>query len=234
MTLRLDQLLARNLGLSRRQVSAWLAGGRVKDRSGAALEDGGTTGVHEVKVDGRPLVLREAFHLMLNKPVGHVTALRDALHPVAAELVVSAPLAAFLRPVGRLDMDTSGLLLWTTDGDVVHALTHPRRTVPRTYEAALARPFARPPEVLRLADGHEPTIASLAEIPGAEAHPALARPVDAQVFARIVLVSGAYHEVRRIFAALGSHVLALCRTTHGPYALPADLAAGDWREIAPP
>ena len=98
-------------------------------------------------MDSQPLALHDQVYLLLHKPVGYVTALRDDRHPVAAALVKDAPLAGELRPVGRLDLDTSGLLLWTTSGPWLQQLTHPKRAVPRRYQAALARPLpatARP------------------------------------------------------------------------------------------
>jgi 16S rRNA pseudouridine516 synthase len=136
--------------------------------------------------------------------------------------------------VGRLDLDTSGLLLWTTEGAWLQRLTHPKRAVPRTYHAALARPF-RPadPAGLTLDDGHRPTIAALAPLAPGDAHPALSAPDDTAALAAITIVGGAYHEVRRIFAALDSHVLALCRVSFGRLALPRDLPPGAWRTVAP-
>src|SRR6185369_16796644 len=170
--------------------------------------------------------LHEHYHLMLHKPVGVVTALRDERHPTAYQLLRGAPLHAELRPVGRLDVDTSGLLIWTTDGQWVQRLTHPKRRVPRTYQAALARPFrAPPPDVeLELEDGHRPEIASLAVLDRGDLHPALAVPDGTTAFATITIVGGAYHEVRRIFAALGSHVFGLARVAFGDFTLPRDLA----------
>jgi 16S rRNA pseudouridine516 synthase len=87
---------------------------------------------------------------------------------------------------------------------------------------------------LVLEDGHRPVISTLAPLPRADAHTALLVPADAPVLATITIVGGAYHEVRRIFAALGSHVLALCRVAYGDYTLPADLPAGGWRCVPPP
>ena len=173
------------------------------------------------------------FHLMLNKPLGCVTALRDGLHPTAYALLRGAPRFADLRPVGRLDLDTSGLLIFTTDGVWLHRLTHPKRAVPRSYHAALARPFRAPPPDFALADGHRPSIAGLQPLERGGAHPSLVVPADAAAFAAITITGGAYHEVRRIFAALGSHVLALCRVGYGHLALPADLAPGAYRPIGP-
>jgi 16S rRNA pseudouridine516 synthase len=171
--------------------------------------------------------------VLQHKPVGCVTALQDPRHPTAYALLKEAPLHAELRPVGRLDLDTSGLLLWTTDGQWLQRLTHPKRAVPRTYQAALGGPFSAPPPDLELDDGHRPNIQALATLPAADAHPALAQPSEATTLATITIVGGAYHEVRRIFAALGSHVLALTRVSYGRLALPVDLAAGSFRTIAP-
>ena len=243
---RLDELLARNLGLSKTAARRLLAEGRVAAADGTALVDpravvGAGTDADaapaRVHVDGTEVVLHRTALVLLHKPAGVVTALRDALHPTAYALVRAAPLHAELRPVGRLDLDTTGLLLWTTDGALVQRLTHPKRRVPRTYEAALARPFAPPPAAalanLVLADGHRPDIAALEPLAADAPHPGLVVPPDAAALARITVVGGAYHEVRRIFAALGNHVLALCRTRFGDYALPADLPSGTWRLIDP-
>jgi 16S rRNA pseudouridine516 synthase len=237
MVARLDDLLARNLGWSRAAARAAVAGGRVS-MAGAALTDARAPIAPaalplEVAVDGAAARLWDAAHVMLHKPVGCVTALRDARHPTAYALLRGAPLWAELRPVGRLDLDTSGLLLFTTDGSWLQRLTHPKRAVPRTYHAALARPFRAPPPSLALEDGHRPHIAELQPLEGTVLHPALAVPPEAQAFATITVTGGAYHEVRRIFAALGSHVLALCRVAFGHLALPPDLPPGAHRPIRP-
>jgi 16S rRNA pseudouridine516 synthase len=229
---RLDVLLARNLVCSRTAAATLIRAGRVRDAAGTVLDDRRTeiaTATLPATViidDERRLTLHDAFHALLNKPLGVVTALRDERHPTAFALLHDAPLAGELRAVGRLDLDSSGLLLWTTDGQWVQRLTHPKRQVPRTYQAALARPFRAPPPDLALDDGHRPTIRALAEIERGVAHPALAIPPETDALAEITVVGGAYHEVRRIFAALGSHVLGLCRVAFGRLPLPRDLAPG--------
>jgi len=236
---RLDALLALNLGCSKTKARDVLAEGRVRAADGAALDDprldvAAAALPFAVTVDDEPRALVAAAHVMLNKPTGCVTALDDARHPTAYALLRAAPLFAALRPVGRLDLDTSGLLLWTTEGAWLQRLTHPKHAVPRTYHAALAQAFRAPPSAgLVLEDGHRPTITALAPLPREEAHPALTAPADAPALATITIVGGAYHEVRRIFAALGSHVVALCRVSFGRLALPKDLPSGEWRIIVP-
>jgi 16S rRNA pseudouridine516 synthase len=211
-----------------------IADGEIADHHGRPLGDprAEVEAPLDVQVASVPYTLQDVFHLVLNKPVGVLTALTDARHPVAYSLLRSAPLHAELRPVGRLDLETSGLLLWTTDGQWLHRLTHPRRAVPRTYQAALARPFRHPEGPLVLADGHRPAIDELRTLAASELHPSLLRPPEAAVHAAITIVGGAYHEVRRIFAALGSHVLALCRVRFGRLSLPGDLRPGEYRPVA--
>ena len=235
---RLDALLARNLGVSKTKARDVLADGRVRDAGGAPLEDARaeiaeTALPLAVTIDDKPRSLVDAAYVLQHKPTGRVTALHDARHPTAYHLLRDAPLFPELRPVGRLDLDTSGLLLWSSEGAFVQRLTHPKRAVPRTYHAALARPFSLAPAAgLTLDDGHRPTIAALAELSPAGAHPALAVPAETTALATITIVGGAYHEVRRIFAALDSHVLGLCRVSFGRLALPADLPPGAFRSIA--
>jgi len=229
--IRLDALLARNLGCSKTAAAALLAAGRVRDESGQVLTDR-RRAIDEaalplpVNVDGARRALVAEAHVLLNKPTGVVTALRDPVHRTAYELVRSAPLYGELRPVGRLDMDTTGLLLWTSDGAWVSRLTHPKHAVPRTYEVALARPHRPLPQALVLDGGHRPRIQALSALAREGAHPSLQAPPEAAAFATITVVGGAYHEVRRIFAALGSHVLGLCRVGFGRLTLPRELPLG--------
>lgn len=230
---RLEQILARNLGYSRSEVRRLLDAGRVCDSAGEPLDRRSDATITDVLVDGEPLRLHAQFHCVLNKPLGCVTALRDDRYPTAYALVEDAPLAVELRAAGRLDIDTTGLLIFTTDGQFIQRITHPKREVPRTYHAALARPFTPPEGPLTLDDGHQPDIRDLRPVDEPSCHPALQRPADATAHATITIVGGAYHEVRRIFAALDSHVLALCRVSYGRLALPEDLPAGEWREIDP-
>ena len=230
---RLDQLLARNLGISRREVTLILRRGMVESPNGDRLRDGRARIELPtvVRVRGELLELREHVHLMQHKPVGVVSSRSDPLHPTAWDLLAVAPMHDRLVAVGRLDLDAAGLLLWTTDGSRVHALTHPRRGVPRTYQVALARAWSNPEGEVRLADGFVPRIVSLDELDDAQRHPALEPPEGTRALATITVLDGAHHEVKRIFAALDSHVLRLARVSHAAIELPHDLPAGGWREL---
>lgn len=243
---RLTDLLARNLGISKTAAARLIEQGLVCDPLGVAYSDrkaviphpspsgASVGGAPAVVVDGESLTLWSEALVLLHKPVGVITALRDPVHPLAYDLLRSAPLFPELRAAGRLDLDTSGLLLWTTDGALIQRLTHPKRRVPRTYQAALARAFNPLPADLVLDDGHRPEVLDLQPLARADAHPGLNIPASGvATLATVTIVGGAYHEVRRLFAALGSHVLALCRTQFGPYVLPPELPPGAWQHVLP-
>jgi 16S rRNA pseudouridine516 synthase len=232
---RLDQLIARNTQFSRGEVKRLLKAGAITSLSGDDLDDWvePTTLPLTIRVLEQDVVLHDASHVLLNKPLGCVTALRDSQHAVAYDYLEGAALRDELRAVGRLDLDTSGLLLWTTDGQWLQRFTHPKWQVPRTYHAALAQPFVQPPPGFTLDDGHQPHVTELHEIEAGRAHPSLDRSAGASLYASITITGGAYHEVRRIFAALGSHVEALCRESFGKLVLPDDLPPGEYRPFRP-
>ena len=233
---RLDILLAKNLGISRSRVTRLLREGLVRDEAGARLDDGRRQIPPaelpiEVDVAGARHRLYHRVELLQHKPVGVVTALSDERHATAYGLLEGAPLLAELRAVGRLDLDTSGLLLWTTDGTLLHRLTHPRWGVPRRYHAGLAGPWRAPPPDLALSDGHRPNITELALLDRDAVHPGLVAAPEATHFAAIEITSGRFHEVRRIFAELGTAVVSLCRVRFGSIDLPADLRAGAYAPV---
>ncbi len=230
---RLDQLLARNLGVSRKKSGQLFRHRRILGPDGkSSLDPKQRVDVSSAplnfQLDGANIVLHSRYHLMLHKPIGVVTAHKDRLHPTAYALLEGQPLFPELLAVGRLDLDASGLLLWTTEGSAIHALTHPKRRIPRTYHVALAGPWrALPSDGLRLDDGYQPHIRSLNSMERSAMHPALQIPDASRAFASICVESGKFHEVKRIFAALDTAVLGLARIRHGDFELPKELAPGE-------
>lgn len=231
--MRLDRILAHNLDLSRRQATLLCRQRRVWDVNGHVLADPAQKLAQEdfpmqLSIDEQVYTLYLNFHVLQNKPLGVITALSDRSQPTAYDLLAKAkvPLYRDLRAVGRLDCDTSGLLLWTTDGALLHRLTHPRYEIPRVYQAVLARPWQELPDDFTLADGYRPAIHELQPLTREQLHPSLRMPEHAGYFASITLSTGKFHEVRRIFAALGSEVISLCRVAFGPFTLPVDLQPG--------
>ena len=219
---RVDDLLARNLGTSKSAVGRLLEAGRITTLAGevvtdrkadtATLGESGA-GLPSVLVDGKRVELFEVALVLLNKPIGVVTALRDARHATAFSLLEDAPLASLLRPVGRLDLDTTGLLLWTTEGALIQRLTHPKRRVPRVYQAALAEPFATVPPDLTLEDGYRPEIQELSELAREAAHPALVSPPGRKG-------AGDHHRHRRGVSRGTSHLRGARQPRRGPVPCP--------------
>jgi 16S rRNA pseudouridine516 synthase len=224
-SLRLDRLLA-NLGYgSRREANALVRDGLVT-LDGQVLTD---SAAHiplapdlsaRMKIDGAPVDPLPPLTLILHKPLGVVCSHREVGRSVY-ELLPSRwrRRDPALSTVGRLDADTTGLLLITDDGALLHRIISPRNHVPKVYVADLARPL----------EGHEAALFASGELvlegettPLAPARLEPSGPSQA----RLIITEGRYHQVRRMFAAAGNHVEKLHRERIGGLRLPADLQPG--------
>lgn len=227
-TARIDKLLG-SMGYGSRSEMARLA------RAGGILLDGvEVTDVSRriavtadlptrMRVDGRPLDPPPGLVVLLNKPLGMTCS-----HKEDGALVYDLLPDRWRRrdpaisTIGRLDKATTGLLLLTDDGDLLHRVISPKRHVAKVYRATLARPL----------QGHEADLfaagALVLEGEDKPLKPALLE-VLSPTEARLTVTEGRYHQVRRMFAAAGNHVEALHRERLGGLALPADLAPGEWR-----
>lgn len=210
---------------TRKEVERLLASRQVTNTDGVVLGDRDRTAHGEIRVAGEPLDPPAGSVILLNKPCGYVCSTSDR-PPLVYELLP----ARFLRrdpvmaTVGRLDADTSGLLLLTDDGQLNHRLTSPRSHVAKCYEATLAEPL-RGDEGAVFASG---TLVLQGERDALL--PASLEPSGPRT-ARVTIHEGRYHQVRRMFAAVGNHVLALKRVSMGPLAL-GELAEGAWRVLS--
>jgi 16S rRNA pseudouridine516 synthase len=226
--LRLDRLLA-NLGYgSRREIQQLVRVGRIE-------LDGQAVGKADVripidpglparlKIDGQPLDPPPGMALMLHKPTGVTCS-----HKETGALVYSLLPSRWrmrepaISTVGRLDKETSGLLLMTDDGDLLHRIISPRRHVAKRYLATLARPLTGDEGALfasgeMMLEGEDRPLA-----------PAVLEPLSPTT-AHLTITEGRYHQVRRMFAAVGNHVDALHRDRVGGLGLPADLEPGRYR-----
>lgn len=227
LLLRLDKIISNQLGLSRRQVRLFCRQGRVKvdGRPVFSCEQKVDPSAQEVTVDGRPLAYRAFVYLMLHKPAGILSASRDPSRPTVVDLAPEEFSHRPLFPVGRLDRDTTGLLLLTDDGETAHGLLSPRRHVPKVYEALLDAP---------LPDGAAQAFAQGITL----ADGCVCRPCELTVISagdkpvvRLVLTEGMYHQVKRMFGVLGLGVDALRRVAMGPLVLDSALAPGECREL---
>ena len=214
-----------NLGYgSRRDVARLFDEARITRRDGSALRPTDDAAHDEILVDGTPLDPPPGAAIMLHKPVGYVCSTKDADRLIYELLPHRFPLRSpIMAPVGRLDRDTSGLLVLTDDGQLNHRLTSPRTHLPKIYEVTLAVDL-RDDEAESFASG-----ALMLEGEAAPLLPATLEALDAR-HARVTLSEGRYHQVRRMFAAVGNHVEALHRAAIGGLTLGA-LPAGEWRVL---
>jgi 16S rRNA pseudouridine516 synthase len=207
---------------SRRQCRALIAAGRVSV-DGAACTDPNADLPSDglvFEVEGEPWLYRERAYLMLNKPAGYECS-REPQHHLSVFSLLPAQLAMRgVQCVGRLDEDTTGLLLLSDDGRFVHAYTSPKRKVPKTYLATTRHPL------------DDAQLTALRE--GVLLH-GESKPIAAAALARgdrqleLTVNEGKYHQVKRMIAAAGNRCEALHRERIGELALPATLAPGAWR-----
>ncbi|GGE40932.1 pseudouridine synthase [Agaricicola taiwanensis] len=231
-SVRLDRLLA-NLGYgSRREVQALVRHGAV-ELDGEVLENADARIALEsdlptrLSVEGEPLDPLPGMILMLHKPCG-VTCSHKEAGPLIYSLLPERwrRRDPALSTVGRLDKETSGLILLTDDGALLHKIISPKSQVTKRYRVTLDRPL----------EGHEANAFASGELLlEGEERPLLPVPmeVDGPKAATVTLTEGRYHQVRRMFAAVGNHVTALHRDRIGTLELPADLAEGDYQVLTP-
>jgi 16S rRNA pseudouridine516 synthase len=179
----------------------------------------------EFTVDDEPWTYRAHLYIALNKPPGYECSRRPSHHPSVLKLLPEQFVLREVQSVGRLDHDTTGLLLLSDDGAFIHALSSPKRHVPKVYVATTHAPVT--PELLtRLREGVQ-----------LDDEPAPLRAQVEQLDAHrleIVLEQGKYHQVKRMLVAAGNHCVALCRVTIGSLKLDElELAEGRWCFLDP-
>ena len=220
--MRLDKYLADSGEFSRSEASK-LA------RRGAVTVDGETVrdasshideNAAEVRVDGRLIPWKRFTYVMLNKPAGYVSSTDDA-GPTVMDLLPPELSRRALSPCGRLDRDTVGLLLITNDGATAHALLSPKKHVAKRYRYTLTEPLSN--------EGAE-AICSGLDLGDFTTAPAKLFP-DGERAGEIEITEGKFHQVKRMFHAVGTEIASLERVTFGPLSLDPALSRGDWREL---
>ncbi len=223
--MRLDRFLTESVGLTRSQA------GRII-RSGEVLVNGVATKSAATQVDAQDVVEWDGQRLqqtgpryfMLHKPEGYVCSNDDPEHPTVL-MLFDEPALNKLHCAGRLDLDTTGLLLVTDDGQWSHRITSPRHECAKTYRAWLADPVD-PAVIEQFANG--------VQLRGERQ---LTRPAELELVtpteALLTIHEGKYHQVKRMFAAVGNKVIRLHRERVGALALGSDLAPGQYRALTP-
>lgn len=220
--MRLDKLLSRLNVASRSACREVLRAGRVKIDGETARDPAASVPPGaEVTLDGQRLDTRLNRFLMLNKPSGVLTAREDGRQETVMDLLPPVYETLSCMPVGRLDRDTAGLLLLTTDGELAHRLLSPARHVDKVYEARVEG---------TLDAGDVSAFAAGIPLKDFTALPALLE-IIAPDRARVTVREGKYHQVKRMFGAVGKPVLELRRISFGPLTLDEALAPGEYREL---
>lgn len=224
--MRLDQFVASSSPLSRKEAKRAIHAGSV-EVNGEVWKG---TGKHvpasaQVLLEGQSLTVQGEHYLMLNKPAGVVSATRDSEHPTALDLLPAEliKLTRNLHIAGRLDADTTGLLLLTTDGQWSHRVTSPKTECPKTYRVNLSTP------ILDSAINALDTGVVLHHDPK-PTKPAQVKVLEQQLI-ELTISEGRYHQVKRMLAAVGNHVEALHRQSVGDIILDPTLEPGAFREL---
>ncbi len=221
--MRLDKFISNTSEYSRVQVRKLIKQGRISVNG--ACDRKASDHILEsdlVLLDEQPLAAPGPRYFMLHKPQGYVSANKDSQHPTALELLDELNKDK-LQIVGRLDIDTTGLLLITDDGQWNHRITSPRSECDKTYYVTLSRDISAD-TAARFAEGIQLD---------SEKYPT--RPAQLEQLysneARLTLQEGKYHQVKRMFAAVGNHVESLHRESIGAISLDPDLIEGDYRPL---
>lgn len=223
--MRLDKFLSQQLEISRAIASRELRARRVTV-NGEVVRDGAfkLTSEHHIEYDGNTLEQQcGPRYFMLNKPEGYVCSTDDPEHPTILHFLAE-PMAYKLHAAGRLDIDTTGLVLLTDDGQWSHRITSPRHHCEKTYLVTLAEPLD-PSVIGQFSAGIQ-----------LKNEKSLTKPATLEVISeqrvRLTISEGRYHQVKRMFAATGNHVQALHRERIGSIILDPDLNPGDYRPLS--
>lgn len=230
--IRIDKLLA-HMGLgTRSEIKKAVKLGKVSV-DGRVIKDSGLIvdpELAEVAFEGTPVVYRDVVYLMLNKPAGVISATEDSRERTVIDLLEPEDRLLEPFPVGRLDKDTVGLLLLTNDGQLAHELLSPRKHVAKTYEAEVHGNVGEEDKLLfatgvTLDDGY-------ITMP-AELHILSKEQREEDIFSTISLtiMEGKFHQVKRMFEAVGKKVIYLKRVSMGPLKLDDTLPEGSYREL---
>ena len=228
--MRLDKFLVACAVGSRTEVKNFLKSGRVtvngKKEKSAKLQINEDT--DEIYFDGQKLDYEEFVYYMMNKPQGVISATEDPKHKTVLDLMDDYARAKEVFPVGRLDIDTHGLLLLTNDGKLAHALLSPKRHVDKTYLAQVKG---------IMTDADVETFVQGIPLKDFTCQPAKLELVSIdtekdQSLVRVTIAEGKFHQVKRMVAYCGKEVVDLQRLTMGTLTLDEDLKRGEWRRLS--
>ena len=219
--MRLDKALSL-MGMTRTEAKKAVAGGRVKVAGQPIRDPGFHAELSDITLDGHPLNASEELYYMLNKPAGVLTATEDKHgEPVALDLLPESVRHRAPGPVGRLDKDVTGLVIMTTDGQLAHRLISPRWVVEKVYLAEIEGELS-PEDEKRLTEG--------VQLKDFVTRPAQVQRRGASLV-QLTITEGKFHQVKRMFGAVGHPVVKLKRLSVGGVPLDESLAEGESRPL---
>ena len=220
---RIDKVVSIQLGYSRKDVKELIRNKRVivNEKIVSKSDMKIDTNSDEIFVDNIKIEIKKNVYLMLNKPKGYISATEDRTMKTVLDLVPEEYLHRNLFPAGRLDRDTTGLMIITDDGDFAHNILSPKKHVKKIYNVTIDIPVNE-----AMVEGFKNGVvlndgqckSALLEITGIYT-------------ATVILTEGRYHQIKRMFGCYGAKVLELQRIGMGKFLLPADLKCGECREF---
>ena len=216
---RLDKIISNQLGISRKDARIGIKQGKAAvDKTVVKSPALAVDVTSEITFDGKPIEYKKYIYILMNKPSGVLSASNDKNRKTVVDLVPPQWRRSTLFPVGRLDKDTTGLLIITDDGEFAHKVIAPNKNIYKTYEAELDGTVTE--EMVEIFKNG----VTLAD--GTKCKTAILNPLD-QNRAQIKISEGKYHQIKRMFGTVGLGVNSLKRTALGGLKLPENLSFGD-------
>ena len=218
---RLDKILSKSGLGSRNDVKKLIKQGRVTAGGKPVKSASDKYDPAVVEFDGQAVNYREFVYIIMNKPAGVISATEDNLHTTVIDLLGEEYASFDMFPVGRLDIDTEGLLLITNDGKLAHELLSPAKHIPKTYYARLDK---------KLSEENIKALESGVDIGGY-----ITKPAEVEICtdgAFITIYEGKFHQVKKMFSAVGATVLYLKRISMGTLTIPEGMEIGQYAEVS--
>lgn len=220
---RIDKIISNQTNFTRSEIKNLVKAKRIKvndiiiNKSDIKIDNSKDT----ITIDGNKIMIRHNIYLVLNKPKGYISATEDKNQETILDIVSKDYPIKDLFPVGRLDKDTTGLIIITNDGEFAHKILSPKKDSRKIYIATLDIPVTE-----EMAYGFENGV----ELVDGKCKPANLEKID-EYTALVTLTEGKYHQVKRMFGCYKAKVVELCRVQIGNFKLPKELKEGEYREL---
>jgi len=222
---RIDRIISEQTHFSRKEIKKLISSGKicvnnkVIKKSDEKFNEVGLT----IAINGKEIEIKEHVYIILNKPKGYVSTTDTVKEKSVLELVPEKYMSRNLFPAGRLDKDTTGLMLITDDGEFAHEILSPKKHVKKIYEVTIDIPVTE-----KMVKGFENGV----KLNDGECKTAKLEIIGAYM-AKVTLYEGRYHQIKRMFGCYGAKVVELKRICMGKFFLPNDLKVGDTMEVRP-